>query len=194
MKLIGIPSLDDMSRDLRSLVDRIKLKDYLEKMMRKDKEVSSNIEPIVSDAVNRFERDKLTFGEQSPRLIETDIAAPRLEKSMSMLGEPILDRQPSEEKDIPLLRAFSESTKNAAELPIATGGFSLTKPGVVKTPIKGFEKRNEESFGRKDSITRAFNQFHMKSSEKKFPKAFDEHDNEIELAAKNLERALEGQL
>lgn len=193
MKLIGLPSIDDMSRDLRRVVDRVKLKEYLEKMMRKDKEVTSNIEPIVSDAVNRFDRDKMTFGEQSPRVIETEIAAPRLEKSMSMIGEPTLEKHASEEKDIPLLRAFSE-TKNAAELPVATGGFSLTKPGVVKTPIKAFEKKNEDSFGRKDSITRAFNHFHMKSSEKKFPKPFDEHDNDIEMAAKNLERALEGQL
>jgi hypothetical protein len=189
-----MPTIDDLTRDLKALLERAKLTDYMERMLRKDREGLAHLEPIVSDALNRFERDRLTFGEQSPRLVEAHIPAPRLEKSTSLIGDLNLDKHPSEEKDIPLLRAFSENAMNSAEVPITTGGFMLAKPGMAKTPIKTFEKPSEETFGRKDSITRVFNHFHLKSSEKKFPRPFEDHDKDIETAAKNLEKALEGQL
>lgn len=164
-------------------------------MLREDQVESPNhMEPIVSDPLTRFDKDRFTFGEQSPKVFEAEIAAPRLEKSTSMIGDMLLEKQPSEEKDIPLLRAVSESAMLSSEPPTTIGGFHVSKPGMIKTPIKSFEKRSEETFGRKDSITRAFNQFHMKSSEKKLGFPSEDHDKDIEMAAKNLERALEGQL
>jgi hypothetical protein len=190
---MDVPPIDDFVRDLRTLVERAHFGEFIEKVLKKEQDTSAQLEPIVSDVVNRFERDRLTFGEQSPGL-EDEIAAPRLEKSSSMIGDLLLERQQSEEKDIPLLRAVSENPMKSNDVLQTKGGFSLSKPGMAKTPIKATELGNEDSFGRKDSITRVFNHFHMKSSEKKFPKPFDDHDRDIEQAAKNLERALEGQL
>ena len=56
------------------------------------------------------------------------------------------------------------------------------------------DRIQEDTFGRKGSVTRAFSQLGMKSSEKKSYMEQEESDNEISIAARNVMKALDGQL
>lgn len=190
-----IPSPNEVALGLSSLFEKLQLEEYISKRLE-DKKVDSpqNTQPIISDAFHKQERDRFTFGNDSPRIFEDEIAAPRFEKSSSVMGSMLIDQNPVEEKDIPMLRAYSESALNNPEPPLNSGGFSLSKPGLVRTPLKSMDRIQEDTFGRKGSVTRAFSQLSMKSSDKKLRFEPDESDKDIFIAAEHIAKALEGQL
>lgn len=190
-----IPSPTFVAQALSSLFDKLHLEEYIARALDQSKIDSPQAtQPIVSDIFHRLDKDKFTFGNDSPRNFDDDIAAPRFEKSSSVVGSMVVDSYPFEDRDIPMLRAYSESASNHPEPPVTSGGFSLSKPGMVRTPIKSMDRIQEDTFGRKGSVTRAFSQLGMKSSEKKSYMEQEESDNEISIAARNVMKALDGQL
>lgn len=189
----GLPSASVIETQLRDLLENARLKDFIAKMLEESKiDAFDRVRLQTTDTILRAEKDRLTFGEQSPKENGEGILAPRFEKTQSMLAGHIDDVHDTEAKDIPFLRAVSESAKTNIEIPQNCGGFSLTKPGVMRTPLKSSDKLQEETFGRKDSLSQVVKKLNMRSAEKKQPTMVEKTAYDVPWAVDSIQKVLEG--
>ena len=156
---VDMPSSHTIRSEIKRLLNASNIENFFRKKLDNLKlyrEVKTQESPGLRDGREdrqEYKEDHLTFGQQSPdhQLRMDQFAAPHFEKSVSM-GVDARQFSPAEEKDIPLLRAFSEhATNGLAESFPHQGGFSLVKErNLVQrafgTPGNG--ERPSSEFGR----------------------------------------------
>lgn len=146
-----LPSSDELSKSLWEVISKGKLQKYLCMVLEESKDTvvaETNKEVVRKD--HTVGPDKFTFGQMSPRSKSDDIAAPIFEKTSSMKADLFSEHDNMvEDKDIPLLRAYSErrpENKNPN-----SGGFSFTKFNSVGLAAFGKSEQLKLNFLESDS-------------------------------------------